>query len=180
MLVGTVTAVYGVKGWVKVKSYTAPESNILDYQPWWLTQGESWQKLVCDQAQGNGRASGSRRKALVVHLAGVDDRERAKTYCQRDIYISSEQLADLPKGEYYWHQLLGFVVYSQTPGCAQSSVRLGSVETLLETGANDVLVVAGDKDSSDRRERLIPYIDGVVLDIDPEARRINVDWDPEF
>ena len=193
VLAGRITIVYGVKGWVKVFSYTEPMSNILQYQPWWLRQGDAWQRLECDQHQGN---SSKGKKPLSVHLVGVDDRDQAKTYCQRDIYISGGQLAVLPEGEFYWHQLLGFAVYSQYQEPQQIEVqsevqleirpelqpelRLGVVKSLLETGANDVLVVAGDKDSVDKGERLIPYIDNVILSIDPESRRIDVDWDPEF
>lgn len=187
VLVGRISAVYGIKGWVKVHSFTAPESNILDYRPWWLTQGDGWQKLVCDQYRGSGPGANStgRRaakpgRARVVHLVGVDDREQAKLYCQRDIYVSGEQLAVLPEGEFYWHQLLDFAVYSRGSDAESGGVRLGTVESLLETGANDVLVVKGDGESGDRRERLIPYIDGVVLNIDPASRRIDVAWDPEF
>lgn len=173
VLAGRITTVYGVKGWVKVFSHTEPVSNLLTYQPWWLREGNVWQRVECDQSRQGG-------KTLSVHLVGVDDREQARAYCQRDIYISGGQLAVLPEGEFYWHQLLDFAVYSVPPQSEQPGVRLGRVSSLLETGANDVLVVTGDKESVDQKERLIPYVDHVILAIDSAARRIDVDWDPEF
>ena len=196
VLVGRITTVYGVKGWVKVHSYTEPAGNIWGYQPWWLRQDGAWQRVECDQHLGghSSASEGSKgdsakrpslksrkgNKALAGHLLGVDDRELAKQYCQRDIYISGGQLATLSEGEFYWHQLTGFSVYSVYPDRQATVVRLGVVKSLLETGANDVLVVVGDGESMDQRERLIPYIDSVILSVDSESGRIDVDWDPEF
>ncbi len=213
ILVGRVTTVFGVKGWVKVDSYTDLATNIIEYQPWWLQQDSIWQRIECDEYQIGGGGKNSpgthrpgenpseknhlgkdkaRHKNLRVHLAGVDDREEAREYCQQDIYITGEQLPTLAENEFYWHQLVGFSVYSQycptdekhaeagQEAGQQVKQRLGVVKSLLETGANDVLVVVGDRESGDWRERLIPFIDGVVLAISLDSQRIDVDWDPEF
>lgn len=167
LVVGRVTAVHGVKGWVKIHSFTEPSDNIFDYQPWWLNIAGNWQKMKVTEQR-------STAKGLMVHLAGIDDRDQARTYCQRDIYVAKAQLPVLVDGEYYWHQLEGMVVMT-TQG-----VRLGSVDCLMATGANDVLVVKGDDESLDQEERLIPYTDQFVLNVDLGAGRIEVDWDPAF
>ena len=87
-------------------------------------------------------------------------------------------MPELSAGEFYWHQLEGMQVLSEFEG---SVYRLGSVSRLLETGANDVLVVKGDEESLDQGERLIPYVpDQFVKSVDLQGRVIRVEWDPEF
>jgi len=167
VVVGRMTAVHGIKGWVKVHSFTEPEENILHYSPWWLKSAEGWQKIEVDQHRAAA-------KGLMVHLVGVDDRDIARQYCQRDIAVEKASLPALSTGEYYWHQLKGLAVLTSR------GERLGVVTTLMETGANDVLVVKGDADSLDRQERLIPYAEQFILGIDLGARQIEVDWDPDF
>jgi 16S rRNA processing protein RimM len=175
-VMGKVTSVYGVKGWVKVFSYTQPKENICEYKQWQLQDASnkliSVDVLDC-KAHGNG---------LVAQLKGVQDREQAKAYCGMLVSVPSEKLPDLPEGEFYWSQLQGLKVYAlnhQTEG--QKPVLLGTVDHLIETGSNDVLVVRKCKDSVDGRERLVPYLpDQVVKRIDLEKGVIEVDWDPDF
>ncbi|SDJ57394.1 ribosome maturation factor RimM [Microbulbifer yueqingensis] len=166
--VGRITAVYGVRGWVKVHSYTEPMDNILQFHGWWLRGEDGWEPLQIDGGRRHG-------KGLIVHIKDVDDRDLAARYCQRDIAISREQMPALAEGEYYWHQLEGLRVVSHFEGGEHD---FGKVVRLMETGANDVMVVRGGKDG---RERLIPYLPGeYITDIDLEAGVITVDWDPEF
>jgi len=80
VVVGRITAVHGVKGWVKIHSFTEPGGNIFDYQPWWLKIAGHWQKLKVTEQR-------STAKGLMVHLAEIDDRDQARAYCQRDIYV---------------------------------------------------------------------------------------------
>lgn len=167
VIVGRITTVHGVKGWVKVHAFTDPVENITGYSPWWLKSAEGWQQLEVDQHRMSS-------KGLMVHLKGVDDRDVARQYCQRDIAVEKACLPALTEGEYYWHQLEGLAVVT-TQG-----VRLGTVSSLMETGANDVLVVNGDAQSLDRQERLIPYVEQFVLGVDLDAAKIEVDWDPDF
>ncbi|WP_461516685.1 ribosome maturation factor RimM [Porticoccus sp.] len=165
--VGRITTVHGIKGWVKVHSFTQPEDNIVGYQPWWLKTTDGWEMIEIDQCRATA-------KGLMVHLVKVDDRDQARQYCQRDIAVERANLPSLETGEYYWHQLQGLTVVT-TEG-----VKLGKVSSLMETGANDVLVVEGDADSLDQQERLIPYVEQFVLGVDLDAREIKVDWDPDF
>lgn len=169
--VGRITAVFGIKGWVKVHSYTEPQENLFEYHPWFLKTAHGIKQVEIDDARPHG-------DAFVAHIVGVDDRNLAMEYTAVDIAIERDQLADLDEGEYYWDQLQGLSVYTQFNGERQ---RLGVVSKLFETGANDVLVVQGDARSIDQRERLVPYVPGqFVLSVNLEIGEILVDWDPEF
>ena len=162
IIIGRVSGLFGVRGWVKIYSHSSPREGILRYRTWYLESAGEWQayKLISGRAQGKG---------VVAHLAGCDDRDGAAALIGRDIAIRREQLPALEPGEYYWTDLEGLRVENL------QGVDLGVVSHLFETGANDVLVVKGD------RERLIPYIMGqAVREVDLAAGRMVVDWDPDF
>jgi 16S rRNA processing protein RimM len=169
--VGRITTVFGVKGWLKVHSNTEPAESILDYSPWWLKTRHGVKQVEIDEGRPHGNA-------FVVHIKGLDDRDLARDYCQVDIAVERDQMPELADGEFYWHQLEGLTVISDFEGRA---IRLGKVQRLMETGANDVLVIKGDADSVDQDERLVPYIpEQFVKSIDLAAGEIIVDWDPDF
>ncbi|MEJ2094680.1 MAG: ribosome maturation factor RimM [Gammaproteobacteria bacterium] len=158
LLLGRISGIYGVKGWVKVFSYTRPAENILNYPSWYLKHRdeETLYKVREGRPQGKG---------LVASLEGIEDRDIARLLVGADIYIERDQLPSLPEGEFYWTDLLGLQVINRQ---GQS---LGEVVEILETGANDVLVVKGES------RELIPWVWGTyLLDVDMEAGRITVDW----
>ncbi len=158
LVLGQISGLYGVRGWVKVHSYTQPKDNILSYTPW-IIRG---QPVELEAGKEHG-------KTLVVKFHGIDDREAAAGLIHLDISVDRQQLPPLPAGEFYWIELMGLRVVTL------AGVELGRVTQLLETGANDVLVVQGE------RERLLPYLPGQVLSrIDLAAGLIEVDWDPDF
>lgn len=159
--VGNITGPHGVKGWVKVFSNTSPRENILNYSPWRIVAGEQVQIVTV-----SGRLQG---KNVVAQIDGVEQREQAVELVGSKIYISAEQLPQLDDGEYYWSDLIGLEVESL------DAEPLGAVETMLETGANDVMVLRGD------RERLIPFVmDDVVKLVDLANKRVIVDWKPDY
>jgi 16S rRNA processing protein RimM len=169
VVLGKLTSPHGVKGWLKVYSYTSPLEGILDYADWVLRHGDSLfrQRVLQGHRQGKG---------LVARLEGVESREAAEALAGAEILLPKSELPALGAGEYYWHQLEGLRVVTPKGWC------LGRVAYLFETGANDVLVVKGPADAGiEERERLLPYLPGdVVLDVDPAAGVMTVDWDPEF
>lgn len=175
-VMGKVTSVYGVKGWVKVFSYTQPKENLCKYTNWQLEDQNGLTKpvnvLSC-KAHGNG---------LIAQFENVFDRDVAKTLCGMLISVPSSQLPSLPEGDFYWSQLQGLKVYSLGNGNDNAQRQLlGQVDHLIETGSNDVLVVRKCKDSLDSKERLIPYLpEQVVKLVDLEQGIIEVDWDPDF
>lgn len=169
--VGRITSVFGIKGWVKVHSDTEPPANIGVYSPWWLKTRHGVKAVEIDAFQPHG-------KGFIAHIVGVDDREGAEAIGQVTISVERQQLPDLADDEYYWHQLQGLAVYSCFDGTEQL---LGRVSHLLETGANDVLVVQPCEASLDDQERLIPWVPGqYVKQVELAAGRMLVDWDPAF
>ena len=163
MEVGRVVGAYGVRGWLRILPYTTRPEAILDYRPWRIRQRSgAMDTPTVLEAQAHG-------KGLIVQIAECAVREDAERLAGGVIDVPVSALPPLEPGEYYWGELLGLAV--ETVG----GVNLGSVQRLLETGANDVLVVRGAD-----RERLIPYIPAVVRRIDRDERRIVVDWDADF
>lgn len=160
---GKISGVFGVKGWVKVFSYTSPRENILKYSPWLLKKnGQTQEVKVLDGQLHNG--------AVVAQIEGVADRDAAQMLMGTEILIRRIQLPKPKPGEYYWSDLIGLNVVNQ------QGVQLGVVDHLLETGANDVLVVVDGE-----QERLIPFLQQqFVLSIDLEQGSMLVDWDADF
>jgi 16S rRNA processing protein RimM len=160
--VGRISGVFGVKGWVKVYSFTDIRENILSYSPWLLMKdGESRALAVID-----GKLQG---KSVVAQLDDINDRDQAAKLMGWEIFITPDQLSEPAKDEYYWSDLIGLNVETNL------GVQLGVVESLLETGANDVVIVKGE------RERVIPFLQGqTIMAIDLDAGRMVVDWDPDF
>lgn len=167
-VLGQITALYGVKGWVKIYSYTEPMENILSYSPWLVLLDGVWSPIEVVQGKRHG-------KGIVAKLAGCDDRDQARRYCGADIAVESGKLPQLESGDYYWSQLETLKVVTEL------GVTLGRVDHMMATGSNDVLVVKSTEDSLDDRERLVPYLpDQVVKDVNLDTGIIRVDWDPEF
>ena len=161
--IGEISGVFGIKGWVKVFSLTDPRENVLKYSPWILKKGSEVKevKLI------NGKRQG---KSVVACIEGVSDRDDAASYSGWEILLNKSQLPGAEEGEYYWADLVGLSVETE------SGISLGKVDYLIETGANDVLVV---KDTE--QERLIPFLQGpTIKKIDLDDKLIIVDWDPDF
>lgn len=176
VVVGRLTAVYGVRGWIKLHSYTEPMENILDFEEWYLQRDGHWQLITPAQVKRH-------QKGLIVQLPGVEDREQARSFCQCDIAVSASAMPELDSDDYYWHQLQGLEVRTRQGSAAamDEALLLGKVDHLMETGANDVLVVRACAGSIDDRERLIPWLpDQVIKQIDVPGGSITVDWDPDF
>jgi len=162
--VGELTGAFGLQGWVKIRSYTDPRENILNYSPWELElRGERWQvEVVAGRRQG---------QTVVAALTGIATREEAQALRGAKISIARAQLPELLPGEVYWVDLLGCKVYDL------EGRELGQVVNLMETGANDVLIVR-DRQA---KEILIPWVrDQVIRELDLAAGTILVDWDPNY
>ena len=163
VLLGLINGLFGVKGWVKIYSYTRPRIKIVDYQHWYL--GDDFGQPIRLE-EGRPQKGG-----VVVKLEGIDDRDAAVELVDRKIWVASNQLVSLPNNEYYWYQLIGLNVLDT------ENRPLGSIKDLVETGANDVMIVRGKGNT----EHLIPYIQGqVIKSIDLEQQCMVVDWDTDF
>ena len=115
MVLGKITAVYGIKGWVKIYSFTDPMENIFEYQPWRLNVGGTLKEVKVEASKKHG-------KGLIAKLDGVDDRNIAQTYCGYEILADSGLLPELKEGEYYWSQLQNLLVYTESNICKMLSI----------------------------------------------------------
>lgn len=159
VVLGRITGVFGVRGWVKVFSYTEPREAVLDYERWLLSGTQGWQPATVAEGQRHG-------KTVIVRLDGIDDRDRAASLIGTEIGVRKSDMPPTEAGQYYWSDLEGLRVVHR------DGRELGTVSHLLETGANDVMVVRGEQ------ERLIPFVmDKVVLDVDLAAGVVSVDWE---
>jgi len=175
VVLGKITSAHGVKGWVKVYSWTNPMTNIFIYPEWWLCFSGSDKGTVkvkveetCQQGQG-----------LAVRFEGFHDRDTAKQYVNAEVFVNANVLPELKQDEYYWYQLEGLTVFAQNE--QHKPVNIGKVHHLIDTGANDVMVVRSTNESIDDRERLIPWIEEqVVLSVELANKTLRVEWDPDF
>ncbi len=168
LTVGCLRAAHGLRGFLWVHSLTTPPENIFAYGPWFLRHGEDEKAVEVEQWRPQG-------KGWLVKLRGVDDRNASDLLVGWDVQVPHAALPELPEDEYYWSELIDMRVVTI------AGVDLGTVHAMMETGANDVLVVRGDALSMDRRERLLPWLPGsVVHQVERGERRILVDWDPDF
>ncbi len=161
IVLGRISGLFGVRGWVKVFSHTSPRANILDYRSWHLQRAGSWEAYRLQEGKVHG-------KGVIARLEDCGDRGQAAELVGADIAIRRDQLPKAGPGEFYWSDLEKLKVKTLV------GQDFGTVHHLLKTGANDVLVVQGD------RQRLIPFIADVVIEVDLEAGVIRVDWDPDF
>jgi 16S rRNA processing protein RimM len=163
VILGRISGLYGVNGWLKIYSYTRPRENIFSYSPWLIqpSKGSCLTREVKSwKVQGKG---------LITQFEDVNDRELARTHVGLDISIPKDDLPELAEDEYYWCNLIGLEVINQADQV------LGKVVEIRETGANDVLVVQGEE------QYLIPLLKGsVVRQVDQERGRMLVDWDGEY
>lgn len=158
--IGRIGASWGVKGWVKVQSFTQPLDNILTYEPWYLKQAHGWQIIKRTDARQQG-------KSIVAHFEGFNDCDETQVIRGAELAIPHDQLPSLSQHEYYWADLEGLEVIDQ------HDQKLGHISHLIETGANDVIVIANGKN-----RLLIPYRLGVtVTKIDLASQQMRVDWE---
>lgn len=169
LVIGKIGAPYGVKGWVKINSFTQNADSIFDYAPWTIMLGQGQSKSInVDQWRFQG-------KSLVAKLEGVEDRDAAELIKNAEVSISSSQLPELDT-DHYWKDLIGMQVVTD------KGYDMGTIKDMFETGANDVMLVkAKINDAFGQKERLLPFLyDSVVLEVNKDGNTITVDWDPAF
>lgn len=157
MVLGRIAAPYGVRGWIRIRPHTEKAENLLAYTEWWIGREGEWRRTAVAEAKLRGRA-------VIARLEGCDDRQAAAALRGLALAVPRAALPSTREGEYYWADLIGLAVVNT------AGQDLGRVIRILATGANDVLVLWGE------RERLIPFIAPVVREVDLEAGVIRVDW----
>ena len=161
VIIGKIISAYGIKGWVKIRPFTETAKNFIHYKIQFLSRNQKdWNRVEIKETKIQGQD--------VIADIGLIDRDQSISHKGYFFAIERDQLPQLPEDEFYWDDLIGLNVIDV------DLVDLGKVIGLIETGANDVLVVSGD------RERLIPYIPQVIKKVDTHNQVIEVDWDKEF
>jgi 16S rRNA processing protein RimM len=158
---GRLSAPFGVKGWLKVQPNTAAAQNLLAYRTWWVEGDGEWRSLAVAEARVHGHS-------VVAKLEGCDDRDAAAALRGKTVAVPRAELPGTKSGEYYWADLIGLAVVN---GDGQG---LGRIASILQTGANDVLVVDGE------RERLIPFIADVIRQVDLGTGVVRVEWGADY
>ncbi|MEO0576106.1 MAG: ribosome maturation factor RimM [Pseudomonadota bacterium] len=155
--VGEIRGVYGVRGWVKLFSWTRPRANLLTFSRFQSPDGRSLEVLE-SREQG---------KTLVARFAGIDDRDAALAMHGTTLTVLRDDLPDAEEDQYYWSDLIGATVTDVHRG------EIGIVDHLIETGAHDVMVVK----RTGAADELIPFAVGqVVAEVDIALATIVVDW----
>ncbi len=162
VVMGKIVAAQGIQGWVKVQTFTEYLDSLLDYETWYVGNEQNWRPLKVLEANLHG-------KVLVAKLEGIADRTAAEKYKGQLIAVPRAALPEQEEGEYYWSDLIGLAVENL------AGEKLGIVDSLLETGANDVLVVKGE-----HGEMLIPFIASVIQQVSLKEKTIRVDWQADY
>ena len=158
VVLGSIGGPHGTRGWVKIQSGTEPPENIVRYSPWQVGRDDRWSRIGVAEGRSQGRG-------VIARLDGCHDRGDASVYRGCEIAVERSQLPEVEEGEFYWADLVGLRVVTT------GGVDLGEVGRMMETGANDVMVVRGDV------ERLIPFLHGtVVQSVEIAGGTIVVDW----
>ncbi|MDO8991143.1 MAG: ribosome maturation factor RimM [Sideroxyarcus sp.] len=163
VVMGKVVGAQGLQGWVKVHTFTEYLDSLLDYETWYMGDEQSWRPLEVLEANVHGG------KVLIAKLQGIADRTAAEKCKGLLIAVPRESLPEQPEGEYYWSDLIGMSVENL------AGEKFGIVQSLLETGANDVLVVKGEGG-----ETLMPFIASVIQKVDLKDKKIIVDWQADY
>lgn len=170
--VGTVGRAHGVRGWVRIRSDMEPAEELLRHDPWLVERAGGWRAVGVLSARPQGNS-------LVAHLEGIEDRGAASDLTGARLGLPRGALPQLDDGQYYWADLIGLEVFDE------AGESLGAVREMIETGANDVMVIRppGQASARGRRrfasaeDRIVPFlVGGVVREVDLEAGCIRVSW----
>ena len=167
---GRLGSTFGIKGYLKVQSFTEQPENLFDYSPWYISRrGDDWREVQVEAFKPHG-------DTFIVKLHGVDVREEAALLTGMDIGIRRSSLPPASDGEFYLCDLEGCTVIGINDVC------LGTVSRVMDQGAAPLLVVSpSDRTKGDRKERLIPFVKGpIVTDVDLESGRIRVEWGEDY
>lgn len=163
VIMGRVASAHGIRGWVKIQPFTEYVDSLLDYKSWWIGQEHGpWRVMQIGQCEVHG-------KTLAAQLPDCPDRTAAEKLKGLLIAVPRSSLPERDEGEYYWSDLIGLAVLNE------AGTQLGTVATLLETGANQVLSIQGGSG-----EILIPFVASAIKQVDLKNKTIRVDWSADY
>jgi 16S rRNA processing protein RimM len=161
IVMGRIAAPFGIKGWVKVQPFSDDPGTLMDFESWRVGRDTEQALYTVETIQEHSNA-------LVAKLEGIDDRDAAYALRGQEISVERSKLPPPEENEYYWSDLIGLTAVNR------EGVELGKVDSLMETGAQDVLVIKG------KREHLIPFIAQFVGKVDVAGGLIEVDWGEDY
>lgn len=172
--VGRVLDAWGIKGWLKVQPYSASPEALFSSKRWYLLPPERGARTAFDgPVLLRVKQARDHADAIVASAHDIADRNAAEGLKGARIFVARSSFPTLGEGEYYWVDLIGLAVVNR------EGVALGTVADLMATGPQQVLVIA-DEEGGAARERMIPFVAAYVDDVDLPARRITVDWQPDY
>ena len=159
--IGKIIGLHGIKGWLKILSYTSPPENIFNYQSLIISNENMEETFHIENSRKQG-------KKILIKLDGIDDRTSGESLKESKIQIFRLDLPELSEDTYYWEDLLGFNVFNQ------NNINLGLVDSFIETGSNDVLVIRNEK----KENTLIPFLmNKTIKEVNLETKLIIVEWE---
>lgn len=171
--VGRIADAWGIKGWFKVLPYSASPEALFSSKRWYLLPAEKGVKAFTGTLKLAIKEAKEHSDTVVATAQDVDDRSAAESLRGARIFIARSSFPTAEKDEFYWVDLIGLDVVNR------EGVALGNVKELLSTGAQTVLVMDYEQDGKPQ-ERMIPFVAAYVDDVDLAARRITVDWQPDY
>jgi len=171
--VGRILDAWGVKGWFKILPYSASPEALFSSKRWFLLPSEKGAKTFTGSVKLSIKEAKEHSDSVVACAHDVPDRSAAESLRGARIFVARSSFPTPDKDEYYWVDLLGLEVVNR------EGVALGTVQELLSTGPQTVLVLAYEQDGKNH-ERMIPFVSAYVDGVDLPARRITVDWQPDY
>lgn len=180
--VGRILDAWGVKGWVKILPHSTDPEALFSAKLWFLQVPDA--KFRPGFALFSGTVSLAVEEAkihsgaVVAKFAGLDDRNLAEALRGVRIFLPRSSFPAVSTDEYYWADLIGLSVVNR------EGVELGSVRDLMTTGPHSVLCIeyteAAEDGTHTAAERMIPFVSAYVDSVDIAAKRITVDWQPDY
>lgn len=163
VVLGRVSAAHGIRGWLRVASYTEPPEALLDYPRWLLRRADGTEVPyeLRDAESGGG-------PHMRVALTGVDDRNAAELLRGCDIAVPRSELPPANEREYYQQDLLGFEVVNL------EGVKMGVLSHFVDGAAQPLMAIKG------ARELWIPAVPLHLKRVDLAARTVVVDWPSDW
>ena len=167
IVLGRIVAPFGVQGWLRIHPFGDDPEAWRKMPQWWLSAdvdapAATWQARSLEAVKLHG-------DGVVAKLVGIDDRDSSEALGSCYFGAPREALPSPAEEEYYWTDLIGLAVVNM------QDQSLGRVKSLIETGANEVLVVADGE-----QQRLLPFVEQVVKAVDVPGGRIRVEWDSDW
>ncbi|MFN7856468.1 MAG: ribosome maturation factor RimM [Acidovorax sp.] len=171
--VGRIADAWGVKGWFKVLSHSSSPQALFSAKTWYLQPSDRGPRAFAGTVVLPIRQAKDHSDTVVAWAQGIDDRNAAEALRGARIFIPRSSFPATTEDEYYWVDLIGLAVFNR------EGVDLGEVRELMSTGPQTVLVL-GYEEQGKPKERMIPFVSAFVDKVDRPARRITVDWQPDY